>query len=94
MKWLMKETKDCLATIRELCKLAGLDPVSYGTHSCRIGGATCALDTPHVSQLVVKAAGYWKAIRSTELYTKPTLAQMKQVQRHMTTCTRTTAMLN
>jgi hypothetical protein len=47
-----------LKKIRVLCASIGLDPASYGTHSCRIGGASWAAANT-VEMFAIKEHGGW-----------------------------------
>ena len=73
-----------------------MDPLRYGLHSPRIGGATCALVSSGGNEFIVKQMGFWKGA-SVRQYARPTTALIAQIQRGMmqsastTLCNSTTA---
>ena len=60
-----------LIWLRGALAKVGENPMHYGTHSLRIGGATIAMTCPGASEYTVKMMGYW-AGDSIRLYTRPT----------------------
>ena len=52
-----------------------MDPVKYGLHSARIGGATCALVSSGGNKLIVKQMGFLKG-ESVRKYARPTAASI------------------
>lgn len=67
--------------IQRLAVAAGLDPKSFRTHSCRIGGAT-TLAILGFPAHIIKQIGRWRSI-SYQLYTKASDAQLREVSRVM-----------
>jgi integrase len=88
--------KQQLARLRQVLETVGMDPLRYGLHSPRIGGATCALVSSGGNEFIVKQMGFWKGA-SVRQYARPTTALIAQIQRGMmqsastTLCNSTTA---
>ena len=88
--------KQQLARLRKVLETVGMDPLRYGLHSPRIGGATCALVSSGGNEFIVKQMGFWKGA-SVRRYARPTTALIAQIQRGMmqsastTLCNSTTA---
>ena len=71
-----------LRWLRKLLKATGKDPMLYGLHSPRIGGATCAMMSSGGNEFVVKQMGFWKG-KSVRLYARPTSELIVGIQRGM-----------
>ena len=68
---------------RLLLTLAGHDPLLFGTHSSRDGGATLHLACPSSSGYLTSCQGFWLSLKSMRGYTKPTEASLIRGQLEM-----------
>jgi integrase len=82
--------REQLRKLRSLLFATGRDGLKYGMHSPRIGGATCALMSQGGNEFLVKQMGFWKG-GSVELYCRPTVEGIMEIQRQMSVGTATRA---
>ena len=73
---------DALLSFRRLLRAASMDPMSYGLHSPRIGGATCALLDADGNELLVRTMGFWLG-ESVRRYCRPSKQRILAIQRRM-----------
>lgn len=78
-----------LVQFRRVLAAAGYNPLNYGLHSPRIGGATCALGSSGGNEFITKQMGFW-ASNSVRLYCRPTHSLIVDIQRAMVATTATT----
>ena len=83
-----------LKALRSVLTQIGKDPMCYGMHSPRIGGATCAMVSSGGNEFIVKQMGFWKG-KSVQLYSRPTVELICEIQQGMmsTEVTRSTAQM-
>ena len=67
------------AAVKSVAHAAGLNPDSFSSHSCRIGGAT-SLALMGCPAAVIKKIGRWKSA-CYQLYVKPSNNQLQQASR-------------
>ena len=65
-------------TIKDLLRKVDLDPVKFGVHSLRSGGATAAAASG-LSDRLFKRHGRWKSDLAKDGYVKPSLSEQSQV---------------
>ena len=79
LRWTYDES---LTALRALLRVAGMSPSSYGLHSPRIGGATCALLDTNGNELLVKAMGFWVG-DSVQRYCRPSTIRILDIQHRL-----------
>ena len=88
--------KHQLARLRQVLETVCMEPLKYGLHNPRIGGATCALVSSGGNEFIVTQMGFRKGA-SVRQYARPTTVLIAQIQRGMmqsastTLCNSTTA---